>query len=119
MFHHWGVRSEKSFGLSGRCPPIGVGGLRDHSWPYWSWGVGFEHSLKVGRGSSSCCSVGKYHGLEVDVSFDWKPVECAVEQGDMGELGKVDKLQELDGTSREPSQQRVSVVQTGDDKCLD
>ncbi|KAM9397416.1 uncharacterized protein ACWYII_032674 isoform 2-T4 [Salvelinus alpinus] len=25
----------------------------------------------------------------VDVSFDWKPVECTEEQGDMGELGKV------------------------------
>ena len=55
-------------------------------------------------------------------------MECAEEQGDMGELGKVehqagssvlDKLQGFDGTSREPSQQRVAVVQTGDDKCLD
>ena len=83
------------------------------------WGVGFEHSLTVGRGSSSCCSVGKHHGLVVDASFDWKPVECAEEQGDMGEFRKVehqavcsilDKLQGFDGTSRKPNQQRVAVV---------
>jgi hypothetical protein len=45
----------------------------------------------------------------------------------MGELGKVEKqagrgvlgkLQGFDGTSGEPSQQRVAVVQTGDDKGL-
>ena len=62
------------------------------------------------------------------MSFDWKPVECAEEWGDMGELGKVehqaccvilDKLREFDDKSGEPSQQRVTVVQTGDDKCLD
>jgi hypothetical protein len=29
------------------------------------------------------------------------------------------KLQGFDGASRDPSQQRVAVVQTGDDKCLD
>ena len=81
--------------------------------------LGFDHSLKVGRGRSSCCSIIKHHGLVVDASFDWKPVECAEEQGDMGELGKVehqagcsilDKLQGFDGTRREPSQQRVTVV---------
>jgi hypothetical protein len=54
------------------------------------WGVVFEHSLKVGRDSFSCCSVGKHHGLVVDASFDWKPVECAEELGNMGELGKVE-----------------------------
>jgi hypothetical protein len=43
---------------------------------YLGWGVRFELSLKVGRISSSCCSIGKYHGLVVDASFDWKPVEC-------------------------------------------
>ena len=72
------------------------------------WGVGFEHSLKVGRGSSSCCSIGKHHGLEVDLSFEWKPVECTKDWGDNRELGKVenqvrcsvlDKLQGFDGTS--------------------
>ena len=87
-----------------------------------------RHSLKVGRGSSSCCSVGKHHGLVVDASFNWKPVECGEEWGDMREHGKVenqagycilDKLQGFDGTSEEPSQQRVAVVQTGEDKCLD
>ena len=31
----------------------------------------------------------------------------------------LDKLQGFDGTSEEPSQQRVAVVQMGDDKCLD
>ena len=90
------------------------------------WGVGFQHSLKVGRYSSSCCSVGKHHGLVV--SFDWKPVECVEERGDMGEAGKVepqagcsilDKLQGFDDTSGEPSQQRIALVQTGDDKCPD
>ena len=63
----------------GSFPPIGVeegqetrGGRTECS----GWGVGFVHSLKVDwRGSSSCYSVGKYHGLVVDVSFDWKPVE--------------------------------------------
>jgi hypothetical protein len=63
----------------------------------------------------------------VVVSFEWKPVECAEERGDMGELGKVehqsdcrilDKLPGFDGTSEETSQQRVAVVQTGDDKFL-
>ena len=29
---------------------------------YTGWGVGFEQSLWAGWGSSSCCSVGKYHG---------------------------------------------------------
>ena len=43
------------------------------------WGVRFDHSLKVGSGNYSCCSVGKYHGLVVDASFDWKPAECAEE----------------------------------------
>ena len=70
----------------------------------------------------------QYHGLVVDVSFDWKPVESLEEQGDMGEFGKVehqagssvlDKLQGFDGTNMEPSQQRVAVVQTGEGKCLD
>ena len=28
--------------------------------------------------------------MVVDVNFDWKPVECAEEQGYMGELGKVE-----------------------------
>lgn len=52
-------------------------------------------------------------------------MECAAERGDMGEFVKVehqagcsvlDKLQGFDGTSGEPSQQRVAVVQTGEDK---
>jgi hypothetical protein len=73
-------------------------------------------------------SVDEHHGIVVDMSFDWKPVECEEEQGDMGELGKVehqagfsflDKLKGFDGTSGEPSQHRVAVVQTGDHKCLD
>jgi hypothetical protein len=64
----------------------------------------------------------------VDASFNWKPVECAEERGDMRGLGKVenqagcsvlDKLQGFDSTSGETSQQRVAVVQTGEDKCLD
>jgi hypothetical protein len=72
----------------------------------------------MGRGSSSCCSVGKHHGLVVDVSFDWKPAECVEEQGDMGEHGKVEHragcsilktLKGFDGTSRETSQQRVCI----------
>jgi hypothetical protein len=88
------------------------------------WGVGFEQSLKITRGSSSCCSVGKHHGLVVDA----KPVECVEECGDMGELVKVehqagcsvlDKLQGFDGTSGEINQQRVAVVQKREDKCLD
>jgi hypothetical protein len=50
----------------------------------------------------------------VDASFNWKPVECAEELGDMEELGMVenlvccsvlDKFQGFDGTSGEPSQQ--------------
>jgi hypothetical protein len=57
-----------------------------------------------------------------------KPVECPEEWGDMGDLGKVenqvgctilDKLQGIDGTSGEPSQQPVVLVQTGYDTCLD
>jgi hypothetical protein len=64
----------------------------------------------------------------VDAGFYWKPVECAEERGDMGELEKVehqasygvlDKLQGFDSKSGESSQQRVAVVQTGDDKCMD
>jgi hypothetical protein len=91
-------------------------------------GVGFAHSLKEGRGSSSCCYVGKHHDLVVDARFDWKPVDCAKEGVDMRELGKVenqagcsilDKLQGFHGTSREPSQQRFLLVKNGDDKCLD
>jgi hypothetical protein len=52
--------------------------------PEVGWDVGFEHSLKVGRGGSSCYSV----------VFQRKPVECTEEQGDMGEL---DKVEHLDG----------------------
>jgi hypothetical protein len=48
-----------------------------------NWNVGFEHSLKVSRCSSRCCSVGKHQGLEDDSWFDW---ECVEERGDMGEL---------------------------------
>jgi hypothetical protein len=64
----------------------------------------------------------------VDASFDRKPVKCAEEWGDMRELGNVehqagcsilDKLQVFDVTSKEPSQQRVAIVQTEEDKCLD
>ena len=81
------------------------------------WGVGFEHSLKVRRGSSPCCYIGKHHGSIVDASFDWKPVECTEEWGDVRELGKVEpqmgcgvlyKLQGSDCTSCEPSQQSCS-----------
>lgn len=50
------------------------------------WAVGFKHSLKIGRSSSSCFSVGKHHGLVMDARFDWKPEECAEEQDDIGEL---------------------------------
>ena len=59
--------------------------------------------------------------------FNWKSVDCADEQGDMGALGNVehqvgcsilDKLQGFDDTSEEPSQQRVALVQMGD-KCPD
>ena len=53
-------------------------------------GVGFEHSLKVGRDSSSSCSVGKHHGIVVDRRVNCKPVECVEELGDMRELGKVE-----------------------------
>uniref|UniRef100_A0A8C8JWV8 Extended synaptotagmin 2 n=1 Tax=Oncorhynchus tshawytscha TaxID=74940 RepID=A0A8C8JWV8_ONCTS len=35
------------------------------SWEVQDWGVGFEHSVKVERGSSSRCSVGKHHALVV------------------------------------------------------
>jgi hypothetical protein len=61
----------------------------------------------------------------VDVRFDWK---CAEEWGDMRELGKVEnqtgcsvlnKLQGFDGTSGEPNQEWVAVVQMGGDKYLD
>ncbi|XP_064877209.1 DNA polymerase nu [Oncorhynchus nerka] len=41
-------------------------------------------------------NTGKHHGLVGDASFDWKPVECAKERGDMENLGKVG-----DGGSRE------------------
>ena len=60
------------------------------------------------------------------MSFEWKPVVCAEERGDMGELrtvehhvgvGFLDKLQGLDGTSGEPSQQES--CSSLDDKCLD
>jgi hypothetical protein len=73
-------------GLSGSCPPVGVrtGGRTS------GWDIGFEHSLKIARGSSPCCFVVKHHGLVVDASFDWNPVECTEEWGDMGELGKVE-----------------------------
>jgi hypothetical protein len=30
--------------------------------------------------------MGRYHGLVVDVSFNWNPVECAEEWGDMRKL---------------------------------
>ena len=52
-------------------------------------------------------------------------MECAEERGDMRELGKVEnqagccvlnKLQGFDGPSGEPSQQRVAVVQMGENK---
>jgi hypothetical protein len=88
----------------------------------------FEQSLKVGRGSSSCCLVGKYHGLVVDTNVDWKPMECAEEWCDMGEIGKVeheagcrvlDQLQGFDGTAGGLSKQRVAAVQEGNDTCLD
>ena len=85
----------------------------------WSGEEGLEQYLKVGWGNSSCCSIGKYHGLVVDASFDWKPAECVEEQGDIGELSVLDKSQGFNGTSSEPSQQRVSVVQMGDVKRLD
>ena len=49
-------------------------------------GVGFENSLTVGRGSSSCCSVGKHYGIVVDASFDWKPVESGVTWENSGRL---------------------------------
>ena len=61
----------------------------------------------------------RHQGLEDDASFDWKPVECAEERCDMGQLRKVehkagcgimDKLQVFDGTRGEPSQQRVALV---------
>jgi hypothetical protein len=79
------------------------------------WGVRFD----ARRGSSPCCFIDKHQGLEDDASFDWKPVECAEDRCDMGELRKVehkagcaimDKLQGFDGTSGEPSQQRVALV---------
>ena len=63
------------------------------------WVVGFEHSLKVGRGCSSCCSIGKYHGLVVDASFDWK--FWISSRGLMAQAGS-------------PAN-RVAKVQTGDD----
>jgi hypothetical protein len=52
------------------------------------WGVGFERSLTVGRG----CSGGKHHGLVVEESFDWKPVECAEERVDRGQHEKARRL---------------------------
>jgi hypothetical protein len=84
-FHHWGARTEKGFDWAEWELPSRVSRTECSG-----SGVGFEHSLKVGRGSSSCCSVGKHNGLIVDVSFDWKPVECAEEQGNIRELGKVE-----------------------------
>ena len=95
LFHHWGARS---FDWAERELPSCRGGPRDQRWRngVWSgmecsgWDVGFEHSLKVRMGSSPCCSVGKHQGLEDDASFDWKPVECAEEWGDMGEIRKVE-----------------------------
>ena len=57
-----------------------------------------------------------HYGLVVDASFGWQEVECAEEQDDMRELGKVenqagccvlDKLQGFDGTTGEPSQTDV------------
>ena len=69
-------------------------------------------------GSSSCCSVGKHHGLVVEFSLNSKPVECAKEGRALRELGKVEN-QGFDGTRREPSQQRVAVVQTVQDKTRD
>lgn len=56
--------------------------------------------------------VGKYHGIVMEASFDWKPLEFVEEWRDMGELGKVErqavcsvlgKLQRFDGTRGEPS----------------
>ena len=70
------------------------------------WGVGFQHRLKVWRGSFPCCYVGKQQGLEMDVSFDCELQESAKVQGDMGELemvenqagcGVVGELQGFDG----------------------
>ena len=45
-----------------------------------SCGEVFEHSLKLRRGSSSCCSVGKSHGLVVD-STGGQSVECVWRSG--------------------------------------
>ena len=132
-FHHWGARTAKSLDWAERELPSRIGGRAKR--PEVAErrarvrGGGIEHSQKVGRGSSSCCSVGKHHSLVVDASLDWKPVE--EERDNMREHGMVenqagfrilDKLQggtSGDGTSGEPSQQRVAVVQTGKDKCLD
>ena len=62
--------------------------------------------------------------MVVHPSFGWNPVECVAQQGDMGELWKVehqpgctilDTFQGFDGTSGEPSQQRIAVIQMGHD----
>ncbi|KAK6299385.1 hypothetical protein J4Q44_G00308950 [Coregonus suidteri] len=49
-----------------------------------------DRSLKVRRCRSPRSSVGKHHGLVVDASLNWKPVEWVEERGDMRELGKVE-----------------------------
>ena len=49
--------------------------------PTYSWCI----RVKIAR-----CAVCKYHGIVVEASFDWKPVECAEERDEMRELGKVE-----------------------------
>jgi hypothetical protein len=58
-FHHWGAGTEKSLDWAERELLSSRGGRAKRP----EVGVGFEHSLKVGRGSSSCCSLGKHHGV--------------------------------------------------------
>jgi hypothetical protein len=66
--------------------------------------VWFEHTLKVRWCSSPCCSIGKHQGLEDDEIFDWNPVECLEEWGDMGENRKiVYRLQGIDGEVGSPA----------------
>ena len=85
--------------------------------------------MEVGRGGSVDSLVGQYHRLEIDRSCYREPVEVAEEmRGHVGELRQVvhesrcrvlDALQRLDRRGRESSQERVAVVEVGDDECLD
>ena len=111
-FHHWGTRTGKSMAIA----PA-------------SWCRGAQCS---NLGMYSCSSVdgleGQHHHLESDASCKRKPVEGTEEGRNMGTFGYIEKkpcCSVLDTLlwfyhrGCESSQERVAVVQAGDDQHLD